>query len=181
MSKSVAREFVVDARNEHGEPSVVGIYRVPPPSHLKLKDDKKVGKKRMKERQALKLKDQQKLQRLFTLPHQLELAKKERERRDITLEDAMKAMSLEEEPKSDEKGKEELQSDKRSTTDSKEVDIEHVIPSMYRRRSRVVGMWTLYLVLSVFFLAAAISPDLRAIFQHILLLAVNMLRTFIWQ
>lgn len=65
-------EFVVDDRDDHGRPAIIRLHEVDEPSNLKKADDKKLSKKRLRERKALKLKDQQHLQTLFQLPKALE-------------------------------------------------------------------------------------------------------------
>jgi hypothetical protein len=72
-------EYVVDSRDEHGQPAIIGRYPLIPPSELKVKDDKKLPKKRRTERRALNYRDQDRLHGLFVLPQAIAEAKEHRE------------------------------------------------------------------------------------------------------
>jgi hypothetical protein len=68
-------EYVVEARDDHGHPAIIGRSPVvPAPSPLKKLDDKKLPRKRLAERESLKQRNRQKLENLFWLPAQLQSA-----------------------------------------------------------------------------------------------------------
>lgn len=151
------REYVVDARDENGQPSIIGLYEVTPPSYLKMKDDKKIGKKRLRERQSFQMRNQQRLHSLYTLPSQLDRAKNELGRRE------MEAVETTDEKKP----KDEI-------SETKTENIETSQPITQGRASNdgtkthaakdvssLADWWILYLVVSIFFLLMAVFPPLR--------------------
>lgn len=78
-------EYVVDSRDEYGQPAIIGRYPSIQPTELKIKDDRKIPKKRRAERQALNHRDQTRLHELFVLPQSIAEAKEHREKRENAL------------------------------------------------------------------------------------------------
>ena len=83
--KEVKEEFEVEHRDEYGQPAVIGIVESVKESVLKKADDARIPKKRFDERQALKRKDQQHLERLFNLPAKLKDSQDLRQEREQAL------------------------------------------------------------------------------------------------
>src|SRR5271169_6100651 len=92
-------EFVVDNRDDHGRPAIIRLHEVDEPSNLKKADDKKLSKRRLRERQALKLKDQQHLQKLFQLPNALEGVQQRRKETETALTSEISVLIKEQEAK----------------------------------------------------------------------------------
>jgi hypothetical protein len=92
-------EFVVDNRDDHGRPAIIRLHEVDEPSDRKKDDDKKLSKKRLRERQALKLKDQHYLQTLFQFPKQLEAVRQLRGETESALTSEISALKKTQEEK----------------------------------------------------------------------------------
>jgi hypothetical protein len=79
------QEYVVEARNDHGHPTVIARAPAVAPSPLKKFDDRRLPRKRRVERDSLKSKNQNKLEELFWLPAQRELAEQAQKEHEANL------------------------------------------------------------------------------------------------
>lgn len=85
QEEEVEKEFEVEYRDEHGQPAVIGIVECVKGTKLKIADDARIPRKRFFERQALKQKDQNHLETLFTLPARLTDSQNLRKERETAL------------------------------------------------------------------------------------------------
>ena len=85
QEKGVKEEFEVEYRDEHGQPAVIRIVECVKETKLKRTDDARIPRKRFSERQALKKKDQQHLERLFNLPTRARDSQNLRQERETAL------------------------------------------------------------------------------------------------
>jgi hypothetical protein len=101
-------EYVVEARDDHGRPAIIGRSpAVPAPSPLKKLDDKKLPRKRLAERESLKQRNRQNLESLFWLPAQLQSAQQAQQ--EVEANRPVEVQASEEVPEP-EKEKEEISS-----------------------------------------------------------------------
>jgi len=80
------KELEVQKRDKYGKPIVIKEVDVPEDSELVLRDNKRIGKKRLQERQALYGKYQQRWSSLYRVPKDLEEAKDVRKKAEKELE-----------------------------------------------------------------------------------------------
>jgi Fe2+ transport system protein B len=85
QEEEVKKEFEVEYRDEHGQPTLIGIVECVKGTKLKIADDARIPRKRFFERQALKRKDQNHLETLFTLPARLTDSQNLRKERETAL------------------------------------------------------------------------------------------------
>jgi hypothetical protein len=149
-------EYVVDHRDEHGQPAVIRCCIPEPPSDLKTADDKRLPKKRLRERQALKQKDQAMLHTLFNLPYELERAREVRIECENALNDARNSL------KEREEGKAEDVSDPQPGTSAVAVSSPPLQSVVYRPiASSPYRLHYLYGTLCVVFFLMALFPSFR--------------------
>jgi len=74
------KELEVQIRDKHGKPVVIKEVDIPRDNELVLSDNKRIGKKRLQERQGLYAKYQQRWADLYHLPKELEEAKEVRKK-----------------------------------------------------------------------------------------------------
>jgi hypothetical protein len=145
-------EYVVEARDDHGRPAIVGRIPTPPaPSPLKALDDKKLPRKRLAERESLKERNRQKLETLFWLPAQLQSAQQaqqeaeaNRQPEDERSEDITKQ----------EKGKEEI-----STSSITQTPTSYVVVQRPQNGLRLLHV---YIFLTSIFFLMALLPGFRS-------------------
>jgi len=143
--KPGAVEYVVEGRDEQGQPSVIGRYIPRPPSQLLIQDNKKLSRKRRKEREALKAKNQASLHQLFYLPLQHEALKEKRRSDEEELQRARERATKAEE-------------DKGTDTNEKKESSYTVVPLETGTSSMVF----VYFALCVLFLAMSLFPEFRS-------------------
>jgi hypothetical protein len=164
MVQPSRREYVVEERDGDGHPTIVSVCEVTPPSQLKLLDDKKLGKKRLREREALRIQDQQELEKIFKQPKQLKAAVWVRERVEGAFEKIKTLDKARETTTVSDVAENEKQSEQAKHTPSpkarREVNVDLMGVGATEGSLVVGGLWIAYLSLSFLFLAVAIFPDL---------------------
>lgn len=83
---NMSQELEVQKRNKCGEPILIKWVEVPPDNDWVEWDNKRIGKKRLKERQRLHQKYQERWSQIYEIPKLLEEAREEREKAEKELE-----------------------------------------------------------------------------------------------
>ena len=154
-------EYIVDERNEFGEPSVIEQRTATPSSYLRDKYLDAMPKKRRVEQFLLKQRDQERLKHLFNLPKLLEEARCQRVEQGQALEKALKKLSsVPDEPKKTEVGLPVSKQASSPTVSSPRVTTQTPVRYIFTRGSSDTALW-MWVFLSVFFFTMAYSRDSR--------------------
>jgi hypothetical protein len=150
-------EYVVDGRDDHGQPSIIARYPSIPPSELKIKDDRKLPKKRKAERRALNHRDQTRLHELFVLPVSMERAKAHREERENALKVGKEKFKT---------GEKDANEKVVSSSQSAEVaqppaQITSPSTTLSSQNASNIIIW-FHMILCAIFFAMALFPDFRS-------------------
>jgi hypothetical protein len=152
-------DYVVEERDENGEPSVIERVSPSPYTPWLQSYHKTIPKKQIKEQWLLKAQDQARLRHLFELPRHLEAAREKRIEAGEALHKAL--VKVTRQPKSVEKEEKPTSKPAPTTTVSSHVVSPTVSNYILKRPASNVEL-TLWVSLMVFFFALALSEEFQA-------------------
>jgi hypothetical protein len=151
------QEYVVEARDDHGHPAVIARAPAVAPSPLKKFDDQKLPRKRRVERDLLKSKNQSKLEELFWLPVEREMAEQSQREHEANLRIQAKAQASAVAAASDEEKDEVIPPSEVQEPPISQPSSRHIIAP----QSNGLQLLHLYILLTLTFFSMALFPSFR--------------------